>query len=188
MRNIRWGAVALAFAVLSTAAWAQETDGRTDGPEGSEIGKGGYVRQHGNGHFSLMLDWGAAILSDGSANDTPFVLGGTASFWADDWVVLDLSGEYLFDVKGFEALVGPRFRTPFYPLALSGGLKAGALFLGDRGLPGDATQTYFTLSPQVGLELTIIDRIPFGLTYALDIPIGADQVVNRIFLSIGYKF
>lgn len=185
MRNIRWGAVALACVALSTAAWAQDTGGRTDGPEGSEIGKGGYVRQHGGGKFSLTLDWGAAVLSDGNAHDTPFVLGGTASFWADDWVVLDLSGEYLFNVEAFEVLVGPRFRAPFYPVSFSGGLKAGTLILTHSGVD---TQAYFTLSPQASLELTMFDHIPLALTYALDIPIGADDVVNRIFLSVGYKF
>jgi hypothetical protein len=190
MRNIRWGAVALAFAVLSTAAVAQESGGRTDGPEGSEIGKGGYTRLHGDGKFSLTLDWGAAIFSDGNVNDTPFMLGGTASFWADDWVVLDLSGEYLFDVQGLEVLAGPRFRTPYYPLAFSAGLKAGALILTDNGLQdvASSSKAYFTLTPQVGVELNVVDHVPFGLTYALDIPIGADQVINRIFLSIGYKF
>lgn len=186
MRNIRWGALALLCVVGSTSAWAQQEGCRTDGAEGSEIDCGGYKRQSGNHRFSLTLDWGAAILSSGSANDTPFVLGGTVSYYADDWVALDLSGEYLFNVKGFEPLVGPRFRTPFYPVAFSAGLKAGALvWTPDTAVDSKA---YFVLSPQVGLELTMFDRIPFGLTYALDIPFGADQVIHRIFLSVGYKF
>lgn len=186
MRNIRWGAVVLGCALISTAAFAQKSGCSTQGPEGSEIGCGGYERQGGNHPVSLTLDWGAAILSDGNANNTPFVLGGTFSYFADDWVALDLSGEYLFDVSGFEGLIGPRFRAPFYAVAFDAGIKAGGLVWKPDGLR--SSEGRFVISPQVGMEFTMFDRIPLGLTYALDIPIGADQVINRIFLNVGYKF
>ncbi|MFN7131334.1 MAG: hypothetical protein ACK4N5_04585, partial [Myxococcales bacterium] len=43
------------------ASFAQDR-GRTDGPEGSEYGKGGYDKPSG-GRFSLSLDWGGALSS-----------------------------------------------------------------------------------------------------------------------------
>jgi hypothetical protein len=186
MRNIRLGALALAFFAISGSAFAQESGGRTDGPEGSEIGKGGYTRLGGDHKVSLTLDWGGVFLSDGGTGNTPFMLGGTLSWAADDWVSFDFSGEYLFDLKGFEPLVGPRFRAPFYPVAFNVGVKAGALVYTPSG--GLDSKAYFVLSPQAGLELTMIERIAFGLNYALDIPIGADELINRIYLSVGYKF
>lgn len=184
MRNIRWGLLALLCAVGSTA-WAQEAGGRTDGPEGSEVGYGGYQSVRPRTRFALTVDWGGTVVSNGYVTRSAFAAGGTASFFADEWIALDLSGEYLYDRDGVELLAGPRFRLPTYPVGISGALKAGTVFWTP---PNQNTVGYFALSPQASLELNLFEHVPLALTYALDIPFGADQVINRIFMSAGYKF
>jgi hypothetical protein len=183
-----WGAVVL-LAVLPLPALAQER-GRTDGPEGSEYGKGGYKDLHG-GQFSLEFNWGVAANQvpppEGAPEGPPLFLGLTASFWGDDWYQLDLSGAYVLDGGRLDLLVGPRFRTYGFPVSLHAGLKAGAIFIPEVG-------TRFGLSPQVGADLLVGDRedIVLGLAYALDIPLPAwsDGRTNthRVFVSLGYRF
>jgi hypothetical protein len=189
MKIHRWGALALAVSLFGGAAQAQER-GRTDGPEGSEYGKGGYSRAPLGGNFSIQLDWGGAVLDNGANGGTPMVIGGTLTFWQDDWFLLDLSGAYLANGKRTDLLIGPRFRTPYWPVSLSLGLKAGAIFF-PQVLDTSST-VRFGLSPQVGLDLLFNDKIPLGLNYALDIPIGTpagvDLIAHRIYLSVGYRF
>src|SRR4051812_18566550 len=94
--NTTRGAWLLAL-FASSLALAQER-GRTDGPEGSEYGKGGYSRTNA-GRFSLMLDFGAAVGTSPpltGAGNVPLLVGGTATFWGDEWFVLDLDGVYNF--------------------------------------------------------------------------------------------
>jgi len=164
-----WGAVAL-LALLPLSAGAQER-GRTDGPEGSEYGKGGYEGL-GGGRLSLELHWGAAIHQEsspeGAPEGPPLFVGLTASFWGDDWYQLDFTGAYVLDGGRLDLLVGPRFRTYGSPASLHAGLKAGAMFIPEVGVR-------FGLSPQVGADLLLgsRDEILLGLAYALDIPLPA---------------
>jgi hypothetical protein len=183
-----WGAIAL-LALLPLSVGAQER-GRTDGPEGSEYGKGGYEDLRG-GHFSLEFNWGAAVnqtsSAEGSPEGPPLFLGVTGSFWGDDWFQLDFTGAYVLDGGRLDLLVGPRFRTYGYPLSFHVGLKAGAILIPEVG-------PRFGLSPQVGADMMVgrRDDIILGLAYALDIPLpahadGSDNT-HRIFMSLGYRF
>jgi hypothetical protein len=170
-------------------ASAQER-GRTDGPEGSEYGKGDYqgLNEH---RFSLELNWGAAVNGEsppaGAPEGPPLFLGLTASFWGDDWYQLDFTGAYVLDGGRVDLLVGPRFRTYGYPLSLHAGLKAGAIFIPEVGVR-------FGLSPQVGADLLVGNRddIILGLAYALDIPLPAradgGSNTHRVFMNVGYRF
>jgi hypothetical protein len=183
-----WGAFAL-LAVIPLSASAQER-GRTDGPEGSEYGKGGYesLDEH---RFSLELHWGAAVNQEsspvGAPEGPPLFLGLTASFWGDDWFQLDFTGAYVLDGGRLDLLVGPRFRTYGYPLSFHAGLKAGAIFVPEVGVR-------FGLSPEVGADLVLgyRENILLGLGYALDIPLPArlDGAGNthRVFMTVGYRF
>jgi hypothetical protein len=170
----------LMVAVLAgpAAALAQER-GRTDGPEGSEYGKGGYSRA-GGGNFSLGLDWGAA-LEGGPASGPPLFVGVTAGYWGDEWFVLEASGAYLLNSERVNLLVGPRFRTAFWPVSFSVGLKAGAITSPAQGLR-------FGLSPELGFDTVVGDHVLLGLGYALDLPLGGLGAAHRIFMKIGYRF
>lgn len=184
-----WGAVAF-MALLPLTVGAQER-GRTDGPEGSEYGKGGYEDLNGGRRFSLELNWGAAINQgtspDGAPEGPPLFIGVTGSFWGDDWYQLDFTGTYAMDGGRMNLLVGPRFRTYGYPLSFHAGLKAGAIYIPEVG-------TRFGLSPQIGADVLVGNRedIILGLAYALDIPLPAwsdgRNNTHRVFMSLGYRF
>jgi hypothetical protein len=178
----QWGALALVAAVAAPLAAHAQERGRTDGPEGSEYGKGGYADPSG-GRFSLELNWGAAIRADLHRDGPPLFFGATASFWGDDWYQLDFSGAYLLDGERMDLLVGPRFRTYGFPVSLSAGLKAGAFLIPDVGMR-------FGFSPQVGLDVATgdSDRIILGLAYALDVPVGDGDITNRLYMNVGYRF
>lgn len=173
------GVVCALAVLLSTAQAGAQERGRTDGPEGSEFGKGGYA-DPGGGRFSLELNWGAAVQD--RAPGTPLFAGLTASFWGDDWFLIDVSGAYLAPTGTTLLLVGPRFRTAFYPVSGSLGLKAGAMFIPDFGVR-------FALSPHVGADVLLGDRVLLGLGYAIDIPVFTEAfLAHRIFMNVGYRF
>lgn len=180
-------ALAACLCVLGAAApsVAQER-GRTDGPEGSEVGKGGYSSPSGTRNFSLGLSFGGALQSDqsdGGRYGAPLFGGVTASFWPSDWVVFDLSGAYVASGKRFNALAGPRFRVPLlYPMAFSAGVQAGVMVLKDAGVR-------FGLSPNAMVDFEVTRRVLLGLGYALDAPVSSGAgVVHRVFLTAGFGF
>src|SRR5215813_980139 len=82
-----------------STAFAQDR-GTTQGPEGSEIIKGG--------QFS-----------------PPLYAGLTASYWDADFYRIDLSGFYIPDPKLWGALIGPSFHTTTWPIAFSIGAQFG---------------------------------------------------------------
>ncbi|MFY0529402.1 hypothetical protein ACN28I_41635 [Archangium gephyra] len=183
-----WGAASLAAAVgVAPSAHAQGR-GRTDGPEGSEYGKGGYSRTS-DSRFSLELNWGAAFAADASTvrrGSVPMFFGATASLWGADWYQFDLSGAYVLQNEQWSVLAGPRFRTYGFPVSFNAGLKAGGFFIPDAGFR-------FGLSPQVGVDLLAAnERLVLGLGYALDIPfVGSGDfrgLMNRLFMNVGYRF
>lgn len=164
--------------LLSSSAFAQ-SKGRTDGPEGSEIGKGGYPHSP-SGRLSLAGDWGAALFLSNMGSGIPMYFGGTVSYWAADWFVLDGYGGYSAASSSASVLLGPRFRTPTWPVGGSLGLRAGANFssIGPR----------FALSPIAALDMIFIRRILLGLQGSLDIPIGGPGPEMRIGINAGYRF
>lgn len=180
------GALALLAAAAPLTAVAQER-GRTDGPEESEYGKGGYDDPGGRG-VSLQLDWGAAINAEepprGAPEGPPLYVGATLSLWGDDWFQLDVSGAYVFDGGRFIGMVGPRFRTWGWPIAFTAGLRAGAIVIPE----GEGLR--FGIEPNVGAEFMLGDQdnILLGLNYLPAIPIGGGGVTHRLGMSVGYKF
>jgi hypothetical protein len=180
----RWstvGSFALAALLfLPAAALAQEgTGGRTDGPEGSEIGHGGYTKRSG-GKFSLQLDFGAKIPT--APNRVPLFAGLTGGFWVDEWFVVDATALYSFDQQT-QIQVGPRFRTITYPMSANIGVKAGATVFNRAGVVA------FTVSPQAGADF-VLNNVLFGLSYAIDLSFltSTPSVGHRVFMSLGYRF
>ncbi len=177
--QLRRGALLLSL-LAGAVSYAQER-GRTDGPEGSEYGKGGYQRPSGAlGRFSLGLDFGAAASNAPSASlGVPLLVGLTASGWFDDWFVLDAGAIYNFNQSRVQVSVGPRFRTIFWPVSLYAGVKAGPVF-GPSGIR-------FAISPVVGADMVVGEHLVAGLAYAYDIVFGEDDT-HRAFMTIGYRF
>ncbi|MCP3058072.1 hypothetical protein LXT21_04690 [Myxococcus sp. K38C18041901] len=189
--------LSLAMAAPLTAA-AQER-GRTDGPEESEYGKGGYSGSSSTG-VSFQLEWGAAVNAEepprNAPEGPPLYVGATVSWWGADWFALDANVTYVFDGGRTNVMVGPRFRSWGWPLVFSLGLKAGAIYTPDyvdttyQDVRGNKEELHFGISPQVGAEVLMgsRDRVSLGLFYTPDIPIGGGGVTHRLGMAVGYRF
>src|SRR5262245_13487499 len=110
--------VLAAIVALPLTAAAEKERARTDGPEGSEIGKGGYKDPAG-GNFSLSVSAGGSFgnYPDKRVFDPgpPLFVGLVATYWAGDWYLFDLEGDYMLNNKAVNAFIGPRFRTMAWP-------------------------------------------------------------------------
>jgi hypothetical protein len=170
------------LALLGPATGLAQERGRTDGAEGSEVGKGGYTPAGGASRFSLELVWGGAFARERVDGGAPLFAGLNAAYWADDWFLVELSGQHLLHNGSTNIYVGPRLRTPFYPISGSIGLKAGGIIVKDVGIR-------FGISPQIGADLLLRERVMLGLHYALDVPFGhREALAHRLFMSVGYRF
>lgn len=166
----------------SSTALAQDR-GRTDGPEGSEIGKGGYVSGPGQlGGFSLTLDGGGAITQKGGQFSPPLYAGLTASYWDADFYRIDLSGFYIPDPKIWGALIGPSFHTTTWPVAFSVGFQGG-LHIFNQG------PVNFIISPRIGMDWITQSHFQLGVFANWDINLADfDRSIIRVGLSIGWRF
>jgi len=180
-----WSLLTLASLLWAGPTLSQER-GRTDGPEGSEVGKGGYKpASGGGGAFSIQFDGGGAFTVKGPQFSPPLFAGATATYWGTDYYRVDLSGAYVFGTSNyhvFEVLVGPSFRTISYPLSFSLGLQAGAYIPNQ----GDAR---FVLSPRIGMDFLPESALLMGINANYDLTLGnADLSIVRVYLSFGVRF
>ncbi|MBI5542354.1 MAG: hypothetical protein HY901_00580 [Deltaproteobacteria bacterium] len=175
-----------AIMVVSCCAPALAQDrGRTDGPEGSEYGKGGYSRP-GADKVSVAVNWGASIAKGSCA--PPVLLGATLAYWMDDWFQVELSAGYLFQNRSLDLLVGPRLRTTLQPIGISIGLKGGTILVPYRDDGHARYEPRFAVSPQAGLDLLVSSKLILDLTYAADVDVGERALSHRIFMTTGYRF
>ena len=171
------------LAILSSGNALAQDRGRTDGPEGSEIGKGGYTSGPGGlGGFSLTLDGGGAITIKGGQFSPPLYAGLTASFWDADFYRIDLSGFYVPDPKLWGVLLGPSFHTTTWPIAFSAGFQAG-LHIPHEGAVN------FIISPRVGMDWITTSHFQLGVFANFDINLANfDLSIVRVGLSVGWRF
>ncbi len=183
MRKLRILLAAASLLALSPAL-AQDR-GRTDGPEGSEIGKGGYTPASGGpSPISLQIDAGGAFTQTGPQFSPPFFVGLTGTYWGTEYYRLDLSGAWIPNSGNniWEGMLGPSFVIWMYPMAMSLGVQAG----GYVPQHGDAQ---FVLSPRVGLDFFVESRVKIGLNANWDIaPANFDASIVRAYLNLGYRF
>ena len=184
MRKLR--TLLAAASLLACSAAVAQDRGRTDGPEGSEIGKGGYVpAQGGPSPISLQIDAGGAFTQTGPQFSPPFFVGFTATYWGTEYYRLDLSGAWIpandaIDI--FEGMLGPSFVIWMYPMAMSLGVQAG----GYVPTHGDSQ---FVISPRVGIDFFVESRFKIGLNGNWDIaPANFDASIVRAYLNLGYRF
>jgi hypothetical protein len=177
--------VVLASMLAASVALAQER-GRTDGPEGSEIGKGGYTSAEGGnpGAFAFTLDGGGAFLTKGAQISPPLFAGVTLSYWNYDFYRIDLSGFYIpaDNAKLWGVLLGPSFHTTTYPVAFSIGFQAG-LHIPNSG------SVKFVFSPRIGMDFITQSHFQLGVNANYDMDFANfDLSVIRVYLSVGYRF
>ena len=87
------------IALLALAVGAQAaTPGRTDGPEGSEYGKGGYHYKAQYGRFYTEGFLGAAMMeSEGSDTETNLITGLNAGYMVEEWLAFQVGFAHILD-------------------------------------------------------------------------------------------
>lgn len=182
-----------AAAVLATAAgaWAAPPAfGRTDGPEGSEIGQGGYPWYRGPGQFYVEGVLGAAAVdiepADESLPDTDttdMLAGFTVGYMTEDWLAFQVGyGRILADDPTDLYTAGIRSSMNLEPFNYYFSLDAG-LYSPSEG------DTRFAIIPGVGAEAVLTDRLRVGLQFQHDFVFADDTIsLNRFTARARFKF
>ena len=173
---------------LTMSAGADEPEpGRTDGPEGSEYGKGGYRHFRTGGQFYLEGFFGTAQVDvevKGADNTSKSdLLGGfNAGYQIEDWLSFQLGYGYISDQKISLFAMGMRNSYNLEPFSYFLSLDA-ELFSPDEG------DSKFGIVPGAGAELWLSDRLRVGLGYQHDFVFSDDNLdVDRFTARVQFKF
>jgi hypothetical protein len=168
---------------LGTAGLGPEP-GRTDGPEGSEYGKGGYRYYRTGGAFFVEGLLGAAAVDvedDASGADqsqTDLIAGAELGYMVEDWLALSAGYARIADQNTDLFSLGMRSHYLVEPFAyyFSLGAELYAPEVGDEK---------FGLVPGAGAEVMVGERVRVGLGYQHDFvladqSIGIDRFTARV--------
>jgi hypothetical protein len=176
------GATLIVFTLVAAAA-AQET-GRTDGPDESEYGKGGYPYGGGVEQFYITPSFGSGSV-DGA---TGLLYGFDVGYKTDGWIGVQGGYSYLSEAQLHIATLGARFDYAFEPFVSYVTMQAG-LYSKDGG------NRNFGVAPGAGIDIQLGDRLRLGLKVAHDFilsdpdpVLSTDDDVDRISLGISVAF
>ena len=191
-RGNRWGAILGSLVlVLCAAEWsaAEPEPGRTDGPESSEYGQGGYSRFRAGGQVYVEGFFGAAAVDiereDGSGDfsSTDLISGFNVGYMTQDWLAIQvgfghISGDQSTDLftLGMRNTV---IREPFnYFFSLDA-----ELYSPDKG------GGKFGIVPGIGGEIVAVEWVQLGLRFQRDFVFADDTIrLNRFSARLQFKF
>ena len=197
---LRWTTIAmLALATAASAAdsgrrstppslvlYAAEP-GRTDGPEGSEYGRGGYGRFRSEGQLYVEGHLGSATVSTEYENgleteETDLFTGLYVGYQIENWLGFQVGYARIANQDAHLLSAGTRSvfdASPFaYYLAIDAEIYAPTT--------GDS---YFALAPGIGAEVGLNDRLHVGLHLQRDIIFADDSIdVNRLSAKVRFDF
>ena len=171
------------IALMTTPVLAQD-EGRTDGPEESEYGKGGNPFGTTVGRLYLNGAFGSGFYQGPSLGDeTGFVYGFDLGYEMDEWIGVQGSYAYVSDRELSIYSIGTNFSYHWYPFVYSVGLGAGLYDheVGDR---------HFGLSPGAGIDIVLGENVRLGLNYKHDY-IFTDTVttdIDRVYAGLKFFF
>ena len=183
------GAAVAGFLLASTGpSYAGPEPGRTDGPEGSEYGKGGYSRSGLGGQYFLEGFFGSAQVdvdgADGADNtsETDLLGGLTLGYQIEDWLSFQVGYGHISDQNISLYGVGARSRYDLSPFGYFLTLDAG-LMSPDQG------DTKFTVTPGAGVDLTISEKVRVGLAFQHDFVMSDDNLdIDRFTARLQFSF
>ncbi len=171
----------------STAMAAEPEPGRTDGPEGSEYGKGGYQSGRAPGRFFVEWRYGAATLEseDGNVEEssTDLVSGLNVGYLLDDHIGLQLGLSHIAsDPSANLYSIGMRNSLGLEPFNYFFMLDA-ELYSPDGG------SSKFGIAPGVGAEMVLNDKLQVGLRFQHDFIFADDTIsINRFTARVQFNF
>ncbi|MSS73660.1 MAG: hypothetical protein EXS64_19560 [Candidatus Latescibacteria bacterium] len=170
--------------LLCLPAFARaENTGRTDGPEKSEYGKGGYPFGARVGRLYVTPAFGSGFFdAPPQKNETGLLYGLDLGYEMDEWVALQGSYHYLTDRAMSLFGLGSRFTYRQLPFAYHISVQAG-LYAPRTG------PTNFGLAPGAGIDVVLHERVQVGLSYCHDF-IFSDvrSHLNRVYATVGIYF
>ena len=172
----------LAILALAVPTFADDS-GRTDGPEGSEYGKGGYRYWSTGGAYFLEGFVGAAVVdTDLEVSETDLFSGVNAGYMVEDWLAVQLGFGHISDQKTNLFSAGMRSSYALDPFSYSFSLDT-ELYSPDVG------STKFGIAPGVGAEMHLSERLHIGLRFQHDFIFADDNIsINRFSGKIQFQF
>lgn len=179
---LRWTWMILVLGLAAGAGAKEPEPGRTDGPEGSEYGKGGYQRHHTGGGYYLDGYFGSASVDwEGLRAQSDLIAGFDAGYMVEDWLAFQVGYGYITDQKIGLYSLGMRSSYDAEPFNYYFTLGA-EVFSPDQG------DSQFGLVPGVGAEMMLNDRLRVGLGYQHDFifadrEVGIDRFTAKVVLG-----
>ena len=171
------------IALLALAVGAQAaTSGRTDGPEGSEYGKGGYWQAQ-DGRFYTEGFLGAAMVKMGESDaETDLISGLNVGYMIEEWLSFQLGFARIFNQNINLYAGGVRSAYVNRPFNYYFSLDA-ELYSPESG------DTHFGIAPGIGTEVVLSDRLRVGLRFQRDFIFADDEIsINRFTAKIQVDF
>lgn len=183
-----WTSMAL-FALAAAAGAAEPEPGRTDGPPGSEYGKGGYPYHRTPGQFYVEGFLGAAKVdvepenAPGSDNsETDLIAGFNAGYLVEDWLGLQFGYGHIMDQQTDLFSGGVRSAYNMEPINYYFSLDA-ELYSPDQG------ETKFGIVPGAGIDVVLNNHLSAGLRFQHDFIFADDNIsINRFMARVQFKF
>ena len=183
-----WIAAALVALWTGGAIAAEPPPGRTDGPEGSEIGKGGYPYYRTPGEFFVEPFIGSAVIDiepdgGGDISETELIYGANVGYLMEDWLGVQVGYGYIAgDQKTSLYSAGVRQVLRYEPFNYYMRLDA-ELYSPDVG------DTRFGIVPGIGADVRITDHLSAGLQYQHDFIFSDDNIsIHRFTARLQMKF
>ena len=163
--------------------------GRTDGPEGSEYGKGGYWHNAQYGRFytegfmgSASVDIEGAGLSTVKTSQTDIIAGLNAVYMIEDWLAFQLGFAHISDqdINLYSGGIRSAYATePFnYYFSLDAEIFS-------PSVGGD----HFGIVPGVGAEVILTNHLRVGLRFQRDFIFADDTIkINKFTAKVQLDF
>ena len=173
----------IALLALATGGAQAATPGRTDGPVGSEYGKGGYWQKAQYGRFYTEGFFGAAMVkTESSDTETDLISGLNAGYMVEEWLAFQLGFTRILDQNINLYAGGVRSAYIYRPFNYYFSLDA-ELYSPDGG------DTHFGVAPGVGAEVILSDRLRAGLRFQRDFIFSDAEIrINRFTAKIQVDF
>ena len=197
---LRWTTIMML--ALATAAAAADSErpstppslflyaadpGRTDGPEGSEYGKGGYGRFRSEGQLYVEGYLGSATVSTEyesglETQETDLFTGLYVGYQIENWLGFQVGYARIANQAAHLISAGTRSvfdASPFaYYLAIDAEIYAPA-----------GRDSHFAVAPGVGAEVGLNETLHVGLHLQRDIIFADDSIgINRLSAKIRFNF
>ena len=184
----RWIWLVLTTGMAVGAGAGEPEPGRTDGPEGSEYGKGGYRYGSTGGGFYVEGFFGSATVeSEGKdweedRSETDLISGLNLGYEIEDWLAFQLGYGFIWDQQTNLFSGGMRSSYDMHPFDYFFSLDA-ELYSPDEG------SAKFGIVPGVGAELVLRENLRVGLRFQRDFVFADDSInINRFTAKLQFEF